>query len=304
MWCTASMSRGSSGRNDVLDTRRTLECPAVARTDGSFRHDGQRLAYSSYGEGRRVTVLLHGLLFSRYMHDALALALAERGHRVVTLDLLGHGESDRPEDMWRYSMTEFGREVVALLDHLELDEAVVMGTSLGANATLEVAALAPDRVRGMVIEMPVLDHALVGCAIAFTPLLLALTFGAPGMRALARTARLLPARRLPWQVDILLDWIRQDPEPSAAVVQGLFFGRTAPDRSERRKFEAPTLVIGHRYDIIHPFSDAGMLADELPNGRLLQASSIVELRLAPARLTDEIATFLDECWAPRAARAA
>jgi hypothetical protein len=47
-----------------------------------------------------------------------------------------------------------------------------------------------------------------------------------------------------------------------------------------------------------------MLADELPNGRLLQANSIVELRLAPARLTDEIATFLDECWAPRAARAA
>ena len=46
------------------------------------------------------------------------------------------------------------------------------------------------------------------------------------------------------------------------------------------------------------------IADELPNGRLLQASSIVELRLAPARLTDEIATFLDECWAPRAARAA
>jgi len=276
----------------------------VSRTDGSFRHAGQRLAYSSYGDGARVTVLLHGLLFSRYMHDTLARALAERGHRVVTLDLLGHGESDRPPDMWRYSMPEFGREVVALLDHLQLDEAVVMGTSLGANATLEVASLAPERLRGMVIEMPVLDHALVGCAIAFTPLLLALTFGSPGMRAIARAARLVPARRLPWQVDILLDWIRQDPKPSAAVVQGLFFGRTAPHRSERRTFEAPTLVIGHQYDIIHPFSDAGMLVEELPNGRLLQANSIVELRLAPARLTDEIAAFLDECWRPRAARAA
>jgi pimeloyl-ACP methyl ester carboxylesterase len=282
----------------------TLESRGVARTDGSFRHAGQRLAYSSYGDGPRVTVLLHGLLFSRYMHDALARALAERGHRVLTLDLLGHGESDRPTDMWRYSMTEFGREVVALLDHLELDEAVVMGTSLGANTTLEVAALAPERVRGMVIEMPVLDHALVGTAVAFTPLLLALTFGVRGMRAVARAARRVPARRLPWQADILLDWIRQDPEPSAAVVQGLFFGRTAPHRSERRTFEAPTLVIGHQYDIVHPFSDAGMLAEELPNGRLLQASSIVELRLAPARLTGEIASFLDECWLPRAAQAA
>jgi hypothetical protein len=60
-------------------------------------------------------------------------------------------------------------------------------------------------------------------------------------------------------------------------------------------------VIGHRHDIVHPFSDAGMLADELPNARLLQASSIVELRVAPARLTGEIAAFLDECWRPRPA---
>ena len=160
---TASMSAASSGRTDGPGTVRTLECRGVGRSDGSFRHAGRRLAYSSYGEGPRVVVLLHGLLFSRYMHDALARALAERGHRVLTLDLLGHGESDRPTDMWRYSMTEFGREVVALLDHLEIDEAAVMGTSLGANTTLEVASLAPERLRGMVIEMPVLDHALLGC---------------------------------------------------------------------------------------------------------------------------------------------
>ena len=275
----------------------------MERSDGSFIQAGRRLAYSSYGEGPRTVVLLHGLLFSRYMHDALARALAERGHRVLTLDLLGHGESDRPTDMARYSMTEFGREVVALLDHADVDEAIVLGTSLGANTALEVASLAPERVRGMVIEMPVLDHALLGCAVAFTPLMLGLTFGAPVARLLARAARTVPARRLPWQVDILLDWVRQDPEPSAAIIQGLFFGRIAPHRDERRTFEAPTLVIGHQFDIIHPFSDAGMLAEELPNGRLLQANSIVELRLAPDRLTDEIAAFLDECWRPRAATA-
>src|SRR5262245_66585773 len=75
----------------------------------------------------------------------------------------------------------------------------------------------------------------------------------------------------------------------------------SPPREERRTFEAPTLVIGHRYDAIHPFSDAGMLADELPNGRLLQAWSLLELRVAPTRLTNEIAAFLDECWKPAAA---
>src|SRR4051794_40155022 len=236
------------------------------------------------------------------MHEALARALAERGHRVVTLDLLGHGESDRPREKWRYSMPVFGREVVALLDHLDEREAVVIGTSLGANVALEVAAQAPERVRGMVVEMPVLDHALLGCALAFTPLMLALTFGERGMRAVSFAARRVPARRLPWQVDILLDWIRQDPGPSGAVLQGLFFGRTAPPREERRTFAAPALVIGHQYDIVHPFSDAGMLADELPDGRLLEARSLLELRLAPRRLTDEIARFLDECRRPRAVR--
>jgi pimeloyl-ACP methyl ester carboxylesterase len=268
---------------------------------GRFEHGDHELAYEVYGDGPRLTVLLHGLLFSGRMHQQLARALADRGHRVVTLDLLGHGASDRPTDMWRYSMTEFGREVVALLDHLEAEEAVVMGTSLGANATLEVASLAPDRLRGMVIEMPVLDNALLGCAVAFTPLMLGLTVGAPAARALARAARIVPSDRLPWQAGILVDWVAQDPAPSAAVIQGLFFGRTAPHRQERRTFEAPALVIGHRHDIIHPFSDAGMLADELPNGRLLQASSIIELRLAPERLTNEIAAFLDDCWKPRAA---
>jgi pimeloyl-ACP methyl ester carboxylesterase len=265
----------------------------------SFSLDGQRLAYTVHGEGPRLIVLLHGLLFSQYMHAALARSLAERGHRVVTLDLLGHGESDRPGDKWRYSMPAFGAQVVALLDHLGEDEAVVMGTSLGANVALEAAARAPDRFRGMVVEMPVLDHALIGCAIAFTPLMVALTAGEPAMRLVSRAARLVPRRTLPWQVDILLDLIRQDPQPSAAVLQGLFFGRTAPPREERRMMQTPALVIGHRYDLVHPFSDAGLLASELPNGRLLEASSLIELRIAPRRLTGEIATFLDQCWRPR-----
>jgi pimeloyl-ACP methyl ester carboxylesterase len=267
----------------------------------TFTLDGQRLAYTVHGEGPRVTVLLHGLLFSQRMHEALARALAERGNRVVTFDLLGHGESDRPLDMWRYTMPAFGGEVVALLDHLDVPEAAVLGTSLGANVTLEVAAAAPERLRGMVIEMPVLDNALLGCAIAFTPLMAALTLGEPAMRALALAARVIPSRRLPWQLDVLLDWIRQDPAPSAAVLQGLFFGRTAPPREQRREMATPALVIGHQHDLVHPFSDAGELAEELPNARLLQASSLIELRVAPARLTGEIAAFLDDCWKPRPA---
>jgi len=268
---------------------------------GRFRCQERELAYRVYGEGSRVTVLLHGLLLSQRMHVPLARALAERGNLVVTLDLLGHGQSERPPDMWRYSMGFFAQEVVGLLDHLELDEALVGGTSLGANVTLEVASLAPERLRGMVVEMPVLDNALLACAVAFTPLMAALTVGEPVMRVLARLARLVPEQRVPWAANVLLDTVRQDPAPSAAVLQGLFSGRTAPHRSERRTFTAPTLVIGHHRDPVHPFSDAGLLAEELPNCSLLEASSILELRVAPERLTNEIASFIDQCWRPRSA---
>jgi pimeloyl-ACP methyl ester carboxylesterase len=194
-------------------------------------------------------------------------------------------------------MPIFGEQIVSLLDHLGIDEAVVAGTSLGANSTLEAACQAPERLRGMVIEMPVLDNALLGCALAFTPLLVGLTFGAPITRQVARLARLVP-RGATYLGDTVLDWISQDPGPSSAVLQGLFFGRIAPPRSERGTIETPALVIGHGRDPIHPFSDSDMLVRELPNGRLLEASSLLELRVAPERLTGEIARFVDECWRP------
>jgi hypothetical protein len=105
-------------------------------------------------------------------------------------------------------------------------------------------------------------------------------------------------------LELGLDWLAQDPGPSAAVLQGIIFGRTAPDRSERCTFQAPALVIGHPRDPVHPFSDADMLAAELPNATLIDANSIIELRLRPARLTARIAAFVEDCWSADDGRAA
>src|SRR3954449_3997918 len=267
----------------------------VAIRTGEFAHEGFRLVYSDYGSGTRPFVLVPGLLLPRSMHDPLARSLAERGNRVITLDPLGHGESDRPADMWRYSMSLLAENVVALLDHLEIDEAIVGGTSLGANITLETCVLAPERVRGAVIEMPVLDNALLGCALAFAPMLVYLTAGLPLARVVSGAVRLLP--RTPSQLlNVGLDWAGQDPKPSGAYLQGLFFGRTAPPRSERSKLETRALVIGHSRDPVHPFSDSEMLTREMRHSRMIEASSMLELRLSPDRLTNQIADFLDECW--------
>ena len=264
-------------------------------TTRHFDYEGHRLVFDDYGSGDRPILLLPGMLLNRRMHGPLATTLARHGYRVLCLDLLGHGESDRPVEMWNYSMTIFGAQALALLDHLEIEKAVLGGTSLGANVTLEAAAADQARVQGMLIEMPVLDNALLGCAIAFTPLLMATTFGAPLTRAVARVASLVP-RRGPLLAQMGLDAISQDPKPSASVLQGLFFGRVAPPRGERATLEPPALVIGHPRDPIHPFSDSDMLMRELPDARLLEASSILELRLSPERITEEITRFIDECW--------
>jgi pimeloyl-ACP methyl ester carboxylesterase len=263
-----------------------------------FEFDSHRISYDEYGEGDRPLVLIHGLLMNRRMFDRLGPEMAGQGNRVIAIDLLGHGRSDRPPEMSNYSMTFFARQVEALLDHLEIDDAVIGGTSLGANTTLELAYLSPDRVRGMMVEMPVLDNALLAAAVIFTPIMIGLRFGEPLLRQLASAARRIP-RSNPL-LDMGLDMIRQDPAPSSAVLEGLFLGSSAPHHQFRVQMNQPTLVIGHHADPLHPFSDSGMLAEELPNSRLIEASSILEWRRSPERLDAELAKFLDEVWEGKA----
>ena len=63
-------------------------------------------------------------------------------------------------------------------------------------------------------------------------------------------------------------------------------------------------MIGHPNDPLHPFSDADMLVEEMPNARLVDANSILEWRLSPKRLDDELAAFLDQVFAESERRGA
>lgn len=256
----------------------------------SFLYGGHRFSYHVYGAGGRNIVLTHGLLMNRRMYSRLGPELAARGSRVICVDLLGHGESDKPDDVNLYSMVGFADQLAGLLDHLDLDSAVIGGTSLGANVSLEFGVRHPERTRGLFLEMPVLDNALTAAAIAFTPVLAGAQLGAPLLRIVAALARSIP--RTHYMVDIGLDWIRRDPDTSARVLQGLLIGRTCPPSDERATITAPTLVIGHPSDPIHPFSDADSLISELVNARLYDANSILEWRLNPSRLNDVLVDFL------------
>src|SRR3954467_10406883 len=151
----------------------------------------------------------------------------------------------------------------------------------------------------MLLEMPVLDNALLAAALIFTPIMVGLRDGIPVLRRVAALARRIP--RTNPLIDMGLDMIRQDPGPSEAVLEGLFLGSSAPHHQFRVEMTQPTLIIGHHADPLHPFSDSGMLAEELPNARLIEANSILEWRISPDRLDAELAGFLDEVWGVRRA---
>ncbi len=256
-----------------------------------------RLEYTEYGGGDRWVVLLHGQLMPRRMQQPLARALAAEGLHVVTLDLLGHGRSDRPADPLVYSMTAFADQVLALLDHLGAEKAVVGGLSLGANVSLEFAAEYPDRVQGLIIEMPVLDNALDAAIVAFVPVMFAARYLPWTVSSLRALTRPIPRGLVPFWAGIVLDTLDQKPASVAAVIHGIIFGRVAPQSRQRRAIKAPTLIVGHPTDPIHPFADAAMLAEEIPDAEFVRARSIVEWRSRPERLNAIAADFALSCWA-------
>jgi pimeloyl-ACP methyl ester carboxylesterase len=274
----------------------------VSEQIGQFFLDHDRIEYTEYGAGDRWVVLVHGQLMPRRMHQPLARAIASEGFHVVTVDLLGHGRSDRPVDPKEYSMTAFGEQVVALLDHLGAPQAVIGGTSLGANVSLEVADLAPDRVRGLLLEMPVLDNALEAGLVAFGPPMFLARFCPISITALSKVTRMVPRGIVPFWLGVALDTLNQQPAPMAAAMHGIFFGPIAPPSRRRKQIQAPTMVVGHPRDPIHPWADAEMLAAEMPHARFVAARGILEWRLRPERLDAEAVDFVTSCWRSGARR--
>jgi len=104
-------------------------------------------------------------------------------------------------------------------------------------------------------------------------------------------------------LDSIMNMLSAEPRETAAVLHGILAGPIAPTVGQRAAMEIPALVIGHKVDHVHPFHDAQQLARRLPQGQLIQASSVLELRVHPERLTEEINGLLDTAWRTPAKRA-
>ena len=263
----------------------------------AFVHEGHRLVYDIYGEGERLVVYMHGLLLDAELNRGIAGALAERGNRVVLLDLLGHGRSDKPTHASAYRIDTYAEQVFGLLDELGASEAVLGGLSLGANVSLFAASRHPERVRALVLEMPVLEWAVPATAMVFVPILLAAHYGRPVLHVTSHLIRRVPHTRF-GPLNSALHAASLSPEVLAAIMHGVLVGPVAPTREERSRIAVPALILAHSNDLLHPFNDARNLAGQLPNAELVLARSPFELRFWPRRLTDHIAEFLRRVWEP------
>ena len=275
--------------HDIEGTRHTLA------------YGQYRLSYETYGSGDRVLVWMHGLLLDANLSRGLARRLAARGNRVVLLDLLGHGRSDKPRHAGPNRMDLYADQVLCLLDELGVDQVVLGGVSLGTNVSLLAAVRAPEKVRGLVLEMPVLEWAAPAAALVFAPLLLEVHYARAVLRLVSRIASRLPSSGL-GPVDSFVSSAASDPDETAAVLHGVLLGPIAPTIDQRRAITAPALVLGHGIDLIHSFADAKRLARQLPDARLIRTRTFAELWVHPGRLTAEISEFLDRVWAADEAR--
>lgn len=112
---------------------------------------GQRIHYTVDGVGPLV-ILLHGLLLdaASWRSAGFVGALA-KGFRVVCIDSLGHGRSDKPSDPALYSQAQRAGDIVAVMDELGSDRASLIGHSMGGWLTVGVAKFHPHRISSMIV---------------------------------------------------------------------------------------------------------------------------------------------------------
>jgi len=225
-------------------------------TFSSFTHDGLKLAFFDEGDPSGAPVLLiHGFASSanvNWVHPGWLKTLGEAGYRVIAIDNRGHGASDKPRDAEAYRPWHMASDAVALLDHLKIPEANIMGYSMGARISVFTALANPDRVRSLVLG---------GLGIGMTD-------GVGDWDPIA-DALLVPSLD-----DVIhdrgrmfrafADQTKSDRDALAACIKG---SRDLVARSDMAKIDAPTLIgVGTKDDIA---GSAQELAALMPHAQAL-----------------------------------
>ena len=255
--------------------------------EGFVERDGMRLFYEVYGEGEETVFLLPtwSLVHSRFWK--MQIAYLARHFRVLVMDGLGNGRSDRCRDPERYGAAAFARDCLAVMDANATERTVIVGWSRGAQYALELARLAPERVAGTAFIGPLFPYTPSQWSVLLHPLSLSLAFErrAPVNRWWARmnavhwresyaefaewfVSRSLPEAHSTKAVEDGVGWaLETEPEPLIATAGGHIHRHRRTLRELARDLRAPVLVISGDRDKITPPRDARALA-KLAGGRL------------------------------------
>jgi pimeloyl-ACP methyl ester carboxylesterase len=122
--------------------------------DGYIERDGVKVFYEVFGDGEPTVLLLPTWSIIHSRHWKLQVPDLARRHRVVTFDGRGNGRSDRPVGPEAYRVAEFTADALAVMDATGTERAVLVALSLGATWALELGALHPERVAGIVFLGP------------------------------------------------------------------------------------------------------------------------------------------------------
>jgi pimeloyl-ACP methyl ester carboxylesterase/predicted glycosyltransferase len=127
-------------------------------SEGYVERDGQRLFYEVYGEGEETIFLIPTWSLFHSRHWKMQIPYLSRHFRVLTMDGLGNGRSDRCRDPRRYGPAEFAYDCLAVLDATGTERAVMASLSRGAQYLLELPRLAPERVAGAAFIGPLFPY--------------------------------------------------------------------------------------------------------------------------------------------------
>ncbi|HEX4116924.1 MAG TPA: alpha/beta fold hydrolase [Solirubrobacteraceae bacterium] len=126
--------------------------------EGFVERGGQRIFWEVYGEGKETIFLLPTWSMFHSRHWKMQISYLARHFRVLVMDGLGNGRSDRPHDSRRYRAVEFARDCLAVMDATGTESAVTVSLSGGARYQLELARLAPEQVLGAVFTGPMFPY--------------------------------------------------------------------------------------------------------------------------------------------------
>ncbi len=168
MYASFGMSAASNATHALQVPQNSKKSEATVAGESRFaKLDGAKIHYVNYGKGDDALVLIHGWTCNVDSWRDQVPAFAKR-NRVIAIDLLGHGKSDKPEIT--YSMDLFARVVEAVLSDAKVKRAVLMGHSMGTPVARQFYRKHPDKTVAIVIVdgslRPFADKAMMDRMIA------------------------------------------------------------------------------------------------------------------------------------------